>query len=107
MNELSEHEGQSRQGIVYRKSQGHYAVHLDGIVVDCSISNRLRKQLLYPIAAPTSIRPHVVAVKDIRQVDPVAIGDIVSFVDAGDGTGMIAEVLPRKNKFVRRAAGLK
>jgi len=49
----------------------------------------------------------VVSVKDIRMVDPVAVGDFVSFVDAGDGTGMIARVEPRRSKFSRRASGPK
>ena len=38
-------------------------------------------------------------------VDPIAIGDVVSFIDAGDGRGVIKEVLPRKSKFSRRAPG--
>jgi ribosome biogenesis GTPase len=95
------------QGIVFKKSQGHYAVHAQNKLVDCSLSNKLRKQLLYPIAAPTSISPHVVAVRDIREVDPVAIGDVVEFVDAGAGCGVITQVLPRKNKLARVAAGFK
>jgi ribosome biogenesis GTPase len=47
------------------------------------------------------------AVEEIRAVDPIAIGDVIRFVDAGDGTGLIVEVLPRANKLVRRAAGPK
>ena len=38
-------------------------------------------------------------------MDPVAIGDRVRFEEAGGGTGMIREVLPRRNKISRRAAG--
>jgi ribosome biogenesis GTPase len=37
----------------------------------------------------------------------VAIGDRVRYVDAGDGSGMIVEVLPRRNRLTRRAAGSK
>jgi ribosome biogenesis GTPase len=94
-------------GTVRRKSVGQYWVQVGGQTVVCSISNKLRKQLVYPIAAPSSIRRHVVAVKEIRQVDPIAIGDVVRFTDAGDGSGMITEVLPRRNCLVRRAAGPK
>ena len=97
--------GNVMRGRVFKKTVGTYFVHADGRTVVCSISNRLRKQLIYPFADPSSRRPSVDAVKDIRTVDPVAIGDMVSFVCAGDGTGMIKEVLPRKNKFSRRAAG--
>ena len=42
---------------------------------------------------------------DIKTVDPVAIGDIVRFVPAEEGRGLIVEVLPRKSEVVRRAAG--
>ncbi len=94
-----------RRGRVFRKSVGTYFVNVDGKTVVCSISNRLRKQLIYPLADPSSRRPRVDAVRGIRMVDPVAIGDVVSFVNADDGTGVIKEVLPRKNKFSRRAPG--
>ncbi len=94
-------------GMVCKKTVGRYWVHTGGRVVECAISNMLRKQLVYPIADPTSFRRRVMEVKDIKQVDPVAIGDMVCFVDAGDGEGLITGVLPRKSKLVRRAAGNK
>jgi ribosome biogenesis GTPase len=97
----------ARHGTVYKKSVGHYWVRVGDRTLVCSISSKLRKQLIYPIAAPSSIRRHVIAVKEIRQVDPIAIGDVVRLVDAGDGSGMIVEVLPRRNSLVRRAAGPK
>jgi ribosome biogenesis GTPase len=93
--------------MVVRKSQGQYWVRSGERTIACSLSNRLRKQLIYPIADPGSLRHRVVAVADIREIDPVAIGDVVRYVDAGDGSGQIAEVLPRRNKLVRRAAGNK
>lgn len=95
------------QGIVIKKTIGNYTVQLDGRLVICSISTRLRRQLLYPIADPSSIRPHVVGVRDIDTVDPVAVGDRVRFIEAHDGAGMITEVLPRKSKLVRRDPGRK
>lgn len=97
----------SKHGRVFKKTVGQYFVNSDGRIVVCSISSTLRKHLVYPTADPTSIRPHVVSVEEIKMVDPVAIGDVVSFVDASDGSGMITEILPRKNKFSRRAAGRK
>jgi ribosome biogenesis GTPase len=42
-------------------------------------------------------------VKDLDTVDPVAVGDVVRFIDAGDGTGLITEILPRRNKLSRPA----
>ncbi|MEZ4812953.1 MAG: hypothetical protein R2883_05630 [Caldisericia bacterium] len=48
-------------------------------------------------------------VKDIKKIDPVAIGDNVSFKLGGDeeGRGMIEEVLPRSNSMSRLGAGRK
>jgi ribosome biogenesis GTPase len=94
-------------GTVFKRSQGSYTVHSGSRPIVCTLSSKLRRELIYPIADPSSIRPHVVGVADIKTVDPVAIGDTVRFVPAGDGSGMIVEVLPRRNKLVRRAAGVK
>lgn len=95
------------EGTVIRKSTGQYWVagEAGSALVVCSLTNMLRKQLVYPIADPTSWRPHVLAVKEIRLVDPVAIGDRVRFLPAGPGCGQIQEVLPRRSKLSRRAAG--
>src|SRR3972149_1053752 len=94
----------SLQGIVFKKSQGNNFVHADGRTVTCAISSRLRKVLVYPTAAPTSLHHRVQEVKDIQAVDPVAVGDVVRFTDGGHDTGLITEVLPRKNELVRRSA---
>ena len=97
-------------GRVFKKTLGKYFVHTHNdasIVVECSISSTLRKTLVYPFADPSSRRPTVDKVEGIKVVDPVAINDTVSFVDAGDGSGLITEVLPRRNKQSRRAAGSK
>ncbi|MBT7100845.1 ribosome small subunit-dependent GTPase A, partial [Candidatus Poribacteria bacterium] len=92
---------------VHKKTLGHYFVWEGDREVVCTISSLLRRQLIYPIADPGSLRPVVVGVKDIREVDPVAVGDNVSFVEADDGTGVITEVAPRRTKLSRRAAGAK
>jgi ribosome biogenesis GTPase len=104
---LSNSDPSSQQGIVFKKSQGNYFVRQNGRVVTCAISNRLRKVLIYPIAAPTSLRHRVQDVKDIKSVDPVAVGDAVLFSDGGHDTGVITEVLPRRNQLARRHAGPK
>jgi ribosome biogenesis GTPase / thiamine phosphate phosphatase len=98
----------ANSGIVFKKSTGTYYVNVDGRVIPCSISSRLRKVLIMPTADRSSV-PHqkVQEVRDIGAVDPVAVGDAVCFTDAGDGTGMITEVLPRKNQLTRRAPGPK
>jgi ribosome biogenesis GTPase / thiamine phosphate phosphatase len=92
-------------GMVCKKMIGRYWVRAGDRLVECAISSLLRKQLVYPIADPTSLRRRVMAVKGIKEVDPVAIGDVVRFAEAGPGEGLITEVLPRKSKLVRRAAG--
>jgi len=93
------------QGRVFKKGLGKYWVKNDGKVVDCSISSKLLKELIYPTADPSSIRRVVVNVRAIKTVDPVAIGDVVSYRDAGGNSGMIMEVHPRRNKLSRRATG--
>ncbi len=87
------------QGVVYKKTTGHYEVHTGEQAILCTISNRLRKQLVYPTADPNSLRHVVRQVKEIEHTDPVAVGDEVRFVD-----GVIVEVLPRRNRLARRTA---
>jgi len=94
-------------GTVFKKGLGQYHLKTDRGIVVCSISSKLRKQLIYPEADPQSIRPSVVSVREIRAVDPVAIGDRVEFAGSTDYSGMILRVLPRRNKFSRRASGRK
>jgi len=90
-------------GIVFRKTLGHYTVHVDGRELDCVLSSLLHKQLNYSTADPTSMRRRVQSVREIEHVDPIAIGDRVRFVDAGDGSGMITGILPRDSKLSRPA----
>jgi ribosome biogenesis GTPase len=91
------------QGVVFRKTLGHYTVRANGQEFDCGLSSLLRKQLIYPTADRTSLRHNVREVREIEYIDPVAIGDHVRFLDAGDGTGMINEVLPRRSRLSRPA----
>lgn len=97
----------SQQGIVFKKSQGNYFVRTERGLVTCAISSRLRKVLIYPTAAPTSLHHRVKEVRDIKSVDPVAVGDTVRFTDGGNQTGLITEVLPRRNQLARLHAGPK
>jgi ribosome biogenesis GTPase len=96
----------SNQGVVFKKLLGHYYVQTGDRVVDCVLSSRLRKELIHPTSHESSgTLRRVQAVEDVKVVDPVAVGDWVRFEEAGDGTGMIKEVLERKNKLARYAAG--
>jgi ribosome biogenesis GTPase len=92
-------------GVVFRKTLGHYTVHTlsDGREIDCVLSSLLHKQLIFPTADPSSLRHRVQEVREIHHVDPVAIGDRVRYVDAGEGRGMIVEILPRDSKLSRPA----
>jgi ribosome biogenesis GTPase len=100
-------EAGARVGTVMRKARGIYWVSDEGVTVVCSISSKLRKDLAMPEADPTSIPHYKVSVGEIAMLDPVAVGDIVRYVGAGEGRGMITEVLPRRNKLSRKAAGPK
>lgn len=91
-------------GIVYKKTLGHYTVHHNGQVITCALSNRLRKQLIYPTADPHSLRHIVRDVQKLDVLDPVAIGDEVQFLITPDGNGLIFEVLPRRNRLARQSA---
>ncbi len=95
-----------KQGLVIRKDRGRYTVRVESGDVPCTLSSLLRKRLLYPLRDPASLGHYEVQrVENIEVVDPVAIGDHVAFVVAGDGTGMIKEVLPRQRQLSRRDPG--
>ena len=93
------------EGTVIRQHLAHYIVATGSDVIDCALSSRLRKRLDYPEASSGSRRQRVQSVHRVRVVDPVAIGDRVRFDTAEGGTGLIREVLPRRNKISRRASG--
>jgi ribosome biogenesis GTPase / thiamine phosphate phosphatase len=93
------------QGIVVRQHLGHYFVVINDEQWDCAISSRLRKQLEYPEAASGSRRRRVQRVRRTKVTDPVVIGDLVEIDPGDDFTGMIREVLPRRNKVSRKASG--
>lgn len=90
------------QGVVVKKNIGTYHVRVGGVTLSCAISPRLRKELIYPLADPNSLSHIVREVKILDKVDPIAVGDRVLFVKTPDGRGMITEVLPRRNRLIRR-----
>ena len=63
--------------VVFRKTLGHYTVRQNGREIDCVLSSLIHKQLIYPTANPASVRRRVQEVRELDQVDPVAIGDRV------------------------------
>jgi ribosome biogenesis GTPase len=92
------------QGVVFCKTLGHYTVHAgDGEYV-CVLSSRLRKHLIYPTADQSSLRHNVQKVRTIEGIDPVAIGDEVTFFKTGEEAGMITAILPRRAKLSRVAS---
>jgi ribosome biogenesis GTPase len=92
-----------RTGTVFRKSRGLYDVRSGSETVRCTISNRLRKRLSYPISDPAGgTRRGVRDVREIDTVDPIAVGDEVEFLSAEPGHGRIREVRERKNRLARR-----
>jgi ribosome biogenesis GTPase len=91
-----------RQGVVVKKMLGKYTVRSAGCSpIGCTLAGNLTKRLMFSIADPSSMPKRVLAVKEIESVDPVAVGDEVSFDLAADGSGVITEIHPRKNKLSR------
>ena len=58
---------------------------------------------MFSTANPTSMRKRVLEVKDLDTVDPVAVGDRVTYLLNDDSTGTITEIQPRQNKLSRPA----
>ncbi|MDI6694786.1 MAG: ribosome small subunit-dependent GTPase A [Anaerolineales bacterium] len=101
---LSSGTAEHQEGVVYKKNIGNYIVCVEGHFIACEISSRLRKQLIYPTASPHSLRPVVRQVKAIEHTDPIAIGDHVRILRSSDGSGLIVQVLPRRNQLSRPTA---
>ncbi len=91
-------------GVVYKKTIGNYIVHTDGRALPCELSNRIRKQLIYPTADPGSLHHRVQKVVELEHMDPIAVGDNVRYIVSEDGRGLIIDLLPRHNKLTRRSA---
>lgn len=90
------------QGVVVKRNIGIYYVRVDGCVLPCSLSSRLCKQLIYTSANQNSRSRRVRYLEVLHKVDPLAVGDVVRYVGFHDGSGMIVEVLPRRNRLARR-----
>lgn len=86
----------SWSGIVIKKTTGIYTVQTDGRFQLCELSPRLRTSL----AVEAGSHAHRAA----RHLDPIAVGDQVRCIQAGNGNGLIVELYPRRNQFSRRSA---
>lgn len=94
------------EGIVFKKTTGTYFVYSGGQIITCTASSKLHKQLVLPTASRASVKKQrVQAVLEVPVVDPIAIGDHVEFIESGDETGHITNVLPRHSYISRHAPG--
>lgn len=77
------------QGIVIKSTGSRYRVlYGDGNVVDCTIKGKFR-------------------VRELKNTNPLAVGDRVLFeFEPGRGSGIITELLDRKNYILRKASNL-
>ncbi len=93
--------GAEKIGVVYKKNLGHYDVHHEDKITTCVPSARLWKEFKDAFQSETGRM--VTAVQD-KQMDPIAVGDQVRFKPIPNGSGMILEVLPRRNYLARGSA---
>ncbi len=78
-----------KEGLVIKSTGSRYRVlDEDGKVIDCTIKGKFR-------------------VKGTRTTNPVAVGDRVKWMfDRDENSGIISEILPRKNYIIRKATNL-
>jgi ribosome biogenesis GTPase len=89
-------------GVVYRKTAGGYTVHEDGRIVECALSAKLRFQS--DNDGQGSPKKGFPKSQHKQRADPVVVGDVVEYIDSGDGAGLIVAALPRRNQLSRRSA---
>jgi len=77
------------KGVVLKSTGSRYRVLFgEGIVIECSIKGKLR-------------------IKELHTTNPIAVGDNVLFeIDKKNNTGIITEVLDRRNYILRKASNL-
>jgi ribosome biogenesis GTPase len=73
----------SNCGVVIRKTNNSYLLEISNGTLTCGLAGRL---------------------KNGTRTDPVAIGDVVRWIESGSDVGQIVEVLPRRNQLARRSA---
>jgi len=77
------------KGIILKSTGSRYRVlHGDGKIIDCSVKGKLR-------------------ISEFRTTNPIAVGDNILFeMDEKSDTGIITEVLDRRNWILRKASNL-
>jgi ribosome biogenesis GTPase len=77
------------KGTVLKSTGSRYRIlYNDGKIIDCSIKGKLR-------------------IKEVRTTNPVAVGDHILFeIEKKTNSGIITEVLDRKNYILRKASNL-
>ena len=77
------------KGVVLKSTGSRYKVLDDkGNIIECSIKGKLR-------------------IKELRTTNPIAVGDNVLFeIDRKNNSGIITEVLDRRNYILRKASNL-
>ncbi|MCX6252986.1 MAG: ribosome small subunit-dependent GTPase A [Bacteroidia bacterium] len=77
------------KGVVIKSTGSRYRVLFgEGIIVECSVKGKLR-------------------IKELRTTNPIAVGDNVFFeIDKKNNSGIITEVLDRRNYILRKASNL-
>ena len=77
------------KGVVLKSTGSRYKVlYSDGTIIECSIKGKLR-------------------IKELRTTNPIAVGDNVLFeIDKKNNSGIITEVLDRRNYILRKASNL-
>ncbi|MFJ1261540.1 ribosome small subunit-dependent GTPase A [Capnocytophaga canis] len=75
-------------GVVYKSTGSWYSVKAeDGVFYQCRIKGRFR-------------------IKDIKNTNPIAVGDSVSFELEKSGNGVIFDIHERKNYIIRKSVNL-
>ena len=74
-------------GIVTKSTGSWYTVKYKNIKTNCKVRGKLR-------------------ISGIKATNPIAVGDNVEFEDFNDGTGLIKNILPRKNFIARKSTNL-
>lgn len=88
-------------GVVTKKLLGHYDVHHASAITTCVLSAKLWKN--FEVTNSDGDSQRVTAVHE-KHMDPIAVGDRVRFRPVEDGTGLILDVLPRRNYLARGSA---
>ena len=76
-----------QQGRILKYQSGFYTVWNEGSVIVCKLRGRLKSKR--------------------QNTDIAAIGDMVEFELLSDGSGIIENILPRRNELIRMTTGIK